>query len=69
MKIIGDMIWCILSGIGVGFMAFLKVLPIYNEFGSIKEEIIACIIGVPVIVVSIAFMIPKVIRLFKKINA
>ena len=69
LKLIGDMSWCVLSGIGIGFMTFLKVLPIYNKLGSIKEEIIACCIGVPAIVVSIVFMIPVIVKIIKKIKA
>lgn len=69
LKLFGDMAWCVLSGIGVGLMAFLKVLPIYNELGSIKEEIIACFIGLPTIVVSIVLMIPVIVRIIKKIKA
>lgn len=65
-KLIGDIIWCILSGMGVGLMAFFKVLPIFNELGNIKEEIIACVIGVPVFVVSIALMVPTIVKAFKK---
>lgn len=67
LKIIGDTIWYILSGMGVGFMAFLKALPIFNELGNIKEEIVACAIGVPAVVISIAFMVPSIIKFIKKI--
>ncbi len=67
-RLIGEIIWCVLSGMGVVFEAFLKALPIYNELGNIKEEIIACAIGVPVVVVSITLAIPMVINVLKKIR-
>ena len=69
LNIIGDAIWCILSGIKIGIMAFLKVLPLYNELGNIKEEIIACVIGVPTIVISIAFVVSPIIRFLRKIGS
>lgn len=67
-RLIGEIIWCVLSGMGVVFEAFLKALPIYNELGNIKEEIIACVIGVPAIVVSIALAIPMIINVLKRIR-
>lgn len=67
LKIIGDIIWCLLSGMGIGFLAFLKVLPIYNELENLKEEIIACAIGVPAIIVSFVFLLPALIKLIKRL--
>ena len=69
MKLLLDIIWCILSGIDIGFTAFLKALPIYNELGNIKEEIIACAIGAPAIVVSAVLAISTIVELFKKKKA
>lgn len=67
-RLIGEIIWCVLSGMGIVFEAFLKALPIYNELGNIKEEMIACAIGVPVVVVSIALAIPTIINVLKRIR-
>ncbi len=57
----------IFAGISIGFDAFLKMLPIYNQLSGIKEQLIASVIGVPVIIVSIIFLIPTIIKIIKKI--
>ena len=62
---IAEMIQCLLSGMCVGFMAFLKILPIFDELGNLKIEIIAAILGVPIAVISGVFI---TIKLIKKIR-
>lgn len=61
------MIKCVLAGISVGFVAFLKVLPLYEQLNGIKEQLIASALGIPVVIVSIIFLIPTVIRIAKKV--
>jgi len=61
-----EMIKCVLAGISVGFEAFLKVLPLYEQLNGIKEQLIASALGIPVVIVSIMFLIPTVIRIAKK---
>lgn len=66
-KLLCNIASCILSGIGVVFVAFFKVLPIFSKLGNIKEEIIALAIGVPTIIISIAFALPKLAKILKKL--
>ena len=62
-----EMIKCVFAGMSVGFEAFLKVLPLYEQLNSIKEQLIASALGIPVIIVSIIFLIPTVIRIAKRV--
>ena len=43
-------------------MAFLKILPIFDELGNLKIEIIAAILGVPIAVISGVFIMIKLIK-------
>lgn len=62
-----EMIKYLLTGISIGFVAFLKVLPLYEQLNGIKEQLIAIALGIPVVIVSIIFLIPTVIRIAKKV--
>ena len=59
---IAEMVQCLLSGMYAGFMAFLKMLPIFDELGNLKIEIIAAALGVPVAIVSVALITVKLIK-------
>ncbi len=59
---IAEMVQCLLSGMYAGFMAFLKILPIFDELGNLKIEIIAAILGIPVAVISGVFITIKLIK-------
>ena len=61
------MIKALFAGIGLGFKAFLSVLPIYEALSSIKEFLIAQVLGVPVWVISIIFAIPTIFGIVKKL--
>ena len=58
---------CIFTGMSVGFYAFLKVLPFYEELSGMKEQLIAWAIGIPVAIVSLAFLVPQIFKLFKRL--
>lgn len=62
-----EMIKCVFAGICVGFEAFLKVLPLYEQINDIKEQLISSALGIPVVIVSIIFLIPTIIRIAKKV--
>lgn len=51
----------------VGFEAFLKVLPLYEQLNNIKEQLIANALGIPAIIVSIASLVPTLIRIVRKL--
>ena len=38
---------------GVIFKAFLSLLPIYNQLSNLKNQMIACVLGVSVLTVAI----------------
>ena len=57
----------IITAIGEFLVAFLKLLPIYDQLSGLKEEIIATAIGVPTIVITLALAIPGIIKLACKI--
>ena len=54
-------------GIGVGVDAFLKVLPIYNQLSGIKEQLISAALGIPVIIVSIVFLVLTIVKIVRKL--
>ncbi|MBO4667474.1 MAG: hypothetical protein J5666_05040 [Bacilli bacterium] len=62
-----EIINCLLSGMCVGLKGFLAALPIYQALSDLKEQIIASALGVPVVVVSIALLVPTLIKLTIKI--
>lgn len=64
---IGVMLKCIFAGMSIGFEAFLKVLPIFNQLNGIKEQLIANMFGVPAAIISILFFIPTVIKIISKL--
>lgn len=43
------------------FKAFLSLFPVYEMLSSVKEFLIAQVLGVPVWVISIIFAIPTII--------
>lgn len=55
------------AGIGVGIDAFLKVLPIYNQLSEIKEQLISASLGIPVIIVSIVFLVGTIVKIIRKL--
>lgn len=65
MKILLEILKCLFAGIGIGINAFLSVFPIYNQLNNIKEQLIAAALGVPVVVVSIALLIPTAWKIIK----
>lgn len=55
--IIIEVLRCIAYGMYIGFVAFWKVLGVKEAFESAIHQVIACGLGVPVIVVSaVAFL-------------
>ena len=59
---IAEMVQCLLLGMYAGFMAFLKILPIFDELGNLKIEIIAAILGIPAAAISAVFVAGKLIK-------
>ncbi len=57
----------IFSGMGVGFNAMIKAIPIYQAFSGLKEEFIAAIIGVPTLIVSICFAVWSISKIVSKV--
>ena len=62
-----EIIKSIFAGMSVGFEAFLKVLPLYEQLNNIKEQLIANALGIPAIIVSIASLVPTLIRIVRKL--
>lgn len=61
------MLKCIFAGMSIGFEAFLKVLPIFNQLNDIKEQLIANLFGTPVVIISFIFFVPTAIRVIRKL--
>ena len=64
---IGQILDCLLAGMRLGFYAFLKALPFYEQLSGIKEQLIAYAIGVPVAVVSFVLFLPTLIKIGKRL--
>ena len=60
-------VYCILAGMGIGFRAVFETIPVYFAMSSLKDQIIAAIFGVPVIVVSILGLIVLAVKVVKKL--
>lgn len=67
MNVFIEIIKTLFIGIRGGFDIVLHLLPIYEQLSSVKEQLIAAAIGVPTILVSIAFFIPTLLKIFKHI--
>ena len=61
-----EILKCLFAGIGVGIDAFLKVLPFYNKLSGIKERLISAALGIPVIIVSIVFLVATIVKIIRK---
>lgn len=61
-----EIIQSLISGIFIGFYAFLKALPIYEQLSSIKEQLISAATKIPVIVISIISFISAALAFLKK---
>ena len=46
----------------------LKMLPIYEQLSSIKEQLISAATGIPAIVFSIVGFVPTALVIFKKVS-
>ena len=44
---------CVLAGMGVGFDAFLKILPFYAQLKSITAHLFSAATGIPVLICSV----------------
>lgn len=62
-----EIIQCLFSGMHIGFYAFFKALPIYEQLSSLKEQLISAATGIPVIIVSVILSIPLVIKIAAKV--
>ena len=62
-----EILKCLFAGIGIGIDAFLKVLPIYNQLSEIKEQLISAALGIPVIIVSIVFLVATIVKIIRKL--
>ena len=63
-----EAIQAILMGMSVGFEAFLRVLPFYEQLSSLKEQFISMVTGVPFWIVSGLSIIATIITfIFKKL--
>ena len=67
LDLFADSIKCILAGMGVGFKAVFDGLLAYMRISSIKDEVVAAILGVPVVLVSLAGILFVVSKVLKKI--
>lgn len=61
-----DIIKTLLMGMSVGFQAFFSALSVYQQLNDLKTTIIAAAIGVPTIVLSIAGIIYKIVKIISK---
>ena len=59
----------LISGMFVGFYAFFKALPIYEQLSSIKEQLISAVTGIPAVIISIALFIPTAATIIKKASS
>ena len=66
-KVLFQVFYCLSTGVCTGVCAFLKILPIYERLSGIWEDIIVAAIGVPAILVSLFFLIPKAIKFLSKL--
>ena len=62
-----EIIQCLFSGMYIGFYAFFKALPIYEQLSGLKEQLISAATGIPVIIVSVILSIPLVIKIAAKV--
>lgn len=52
----------IFTTVGQFFMAFIKLVPTFMELKNIPVNIMAVTLGLPAIVISIGFMVIKIIK-------
>ena len=62
-----DSIKYFFAGMVVGFKALFDGLLAYMQISSIKDEVVAAILGVPVVLVSLAGILSVVSKVLKKI--
>ena len=66
MSLIIDIAEYLVSGMCVGFYGIISALPIYEQLDSIKEQLIACALGIPVALVSAVLTIVGVGKIINK---
>ena len=64
--IIVQIIQAIWAGMKIGFQAFFSVLPLYNELSSLKDQLIASALGIPVIVIGTLGIIIAIVKFVLK---
>ena len=57
---IGQILECLIAGIGIGIRTFLSVLPFYKQLSGLNEQPIAWYLGVPVAIISFICIAIKV---------
>lgn len=50
------------AGVKVGFHAIFSVFPLYEQLSSIKTEILAVVLGIPVIVLTIIEILINLVK-------
>ena len=67
-----EMVKTILESAWLTFKAFIdavfQLLPIYQTLSEFKNQMVACILGVPVVIISIAKVCISVVRFFRRVN-
>ena len=66
MNIIIEILNSFFAGMTVGFTTFFKVLPIYEQLNSLKEQIISSALGIPLFVISTISLLALGVRLLVK---
>ena len=64
-----EIIQSLVAGMGVGFYAILKMLPIYEQLNGVKEQLISAVTGIPAVIISIALFIPTAATIIKKASS
>lgn len=57
---------CLFAGMGVGFLAFSKILPVLFQLNNLKWQIIAAFFGIPVAALFLIRITAKIIKYLKQ---
>ena len=63
-----EIIKCLFLGICTGIDMFLRFIPFYEQLSNMKAQLIASVIGIPLIVVILITFIIKICSNFIKNN-